>query len=156
MLKYIHRPPLAQDRLQCLDNGKFYYQFKRTWSNGAQGITFEGIDLIERLAALIPFPYKNLTRYHGVFAPRSRFKKFMKGRRGVVAQLIEDERKCSLHKRRVYYTLWHELMKKVFNVDVLGCSFCGSGMTIVSCISDYQIDVLECLVGYDAEARGPP
>ena len=47
-------------------------------------------------------------------------------------------------------------MKKVFNVDVLGCSFCGSGMTIVSCISDYQIDVLECLVGYDAEARGPP
>ena len=47
-------------------------------------------------------------------------------------------------------------MKKVFNVDVLGCPFCGSGMSIVSCISDYQIDVLECLVGYDAEARGPP
>ena len=48
------------------------------------------------------------------------------------------------------------MKEKFFNVDVLGCPFCGSGMTTVSCISDYQIDVLECLVEYDLEVRGPP
>ena len=50
LCRYIQRPPLAQNRLQMLDDGRFYYAFKRIWSNGAKGIMFNGEDLIERLA----------------------------------------------------------------------------------------------------------
>ena len=35
---------------------------------------FDGTDLLERIAALIPVPYKNITRYHGIFAPRSKLR----------------------------------------------------------------------------------
>jgi hypothetical protein len=34
-------------------------------------VLFEPLDFIARLAALIPKPRVNLTRYHGVFAPNS-------------------------------------------------------------------------------------
>jgi hypothetical protein len=43
---------IAQDRLQELADGRYYYRFKRQWKNGARGIYFEGPDLLERLAAL--------------------------------------------------------------------------------------------------------
>jgi hypothetical protein len=32
---------------------------------------FEPLDFLARLAALVPRPRVNLTRYHGVFAPNS-------------------------------------------------------------------------------------
>ena len=34
----------------------------------------EGPELLARLAALVPAPYLNMTRYHGVFAPRSKWR----------------------------------------------------------------------------------
>ena len=70
-----------------------------------------------------------------------------------VTQLIEYERKDPRHQRRVDYTLWNALMKTVFTVDGLGCPFYGSGMSILSCIDDDQVDVLECRVEYDAKHR---
>ena len=35
---------------------------------------FEPLDFIARLAALVPKPRVNLTRFHGVFAPNSRYR----------------------------------------------------------------------------------
>mgnify|MGYP003998223183 FL=1 len=136
-----------------LDDGRFYYAFKRIWSNGAKGIMFNGEDLIERLAALIPMPRKNLTRYHGVFAPRSRFKHVVNAR-----SKRDHDRfvRVQRHKRRVYYTMWAELMRKVFVHDVLGCQFCNGRMAVVASIQTVQIDVLECLIKYDGGARDPP
>jgi hypothetical protein len=56
LCRYIQRPVIAQDRLAELEDGRFYYEFKRVWKNGTRGIYFEGPDLLERLAALIPPP----------------------------------------------------------------------------------------------------
>jgi hypothetical protein len=36
---------------------------------------FEPLDFIARLAALVPPPRAHLARYHGVFAPHSRWRK---------------------------------------------------------------------------------
>ena len=60
------------------------------------------------------------------------------------------------HKRRVYYTMWAALMRKVFIHDVLGCLFCTGRMAVVASIQTVQIDVLECLIDYDGVARDPP
>jgi hypothetical protein len=40
-------------------------------SDGATHVIFEPLDFIARLAALVPPPRLNLTRFHGVFAPNS-------------------------------------------------------------------------------------
>ena len=42
---------------------------------GTTHILFTPQDFVARLAALVPRPRANLTRYHGVFAPNSPFRK---------------------------------------------------------------------------------
>ena len=73
LCRYIARGPISQDRLVQHEE-RILYLFKRAWSNGATGVFFDGTDLLERIAALIPVPYKNITRYHGIFAPRSKLR----------------------------------------------------------------------------------
>ena len=40
-------------------------------------LTFEPTDFLRRLCSLIPPPRQNLTRYHGVFASQSAWKKMI-------------------------------------------------------------------------------
>jgi hypothetical protein len=37
-------------------------------------VIFEPLDFIAKLAALVPKPRLNLTRFHGVFAPNSKYR----------------------------------------------------------------------------------
>ena len=48
--------------------GNVRYQLKTPYRDGATHVIFEPLDFIARLAALIPRPRANLTRFHGVFA----------------------------------------------------------------------------------------
>ncbi len=43
-------------------------------SDGTTHVLFGPLDFIARLAALVPRPRVNLTRYNGVFAPNSRYR----------------------------------------------------------------------------------
>jgi hypothetical protein len=45
---------------------------KTPWRDGTTQVIFEPLDFIVRLAALVPKPRVNLTRFHGVFAPNSK------------------------------------------------------------------------------------
>jgi hypothetical protein len=47
------------------------YQLKTPYRDGTTHVFFEPLDCIARLAALVPKPRVNLTRFHGVFAPNS-------------------------------------------------------------------------------------
>ncbi len=47
------------------------YQLKTPYRDGTTHVIFEPVDFIARLAALVPKPRVNLTRFHGVFAPNS-------------------------------------------------------------------------------------
>ena len=42
------------------------------YRDGTTPVIFEPLDFIARLAALVPKPRVNLTRFHGVFAPNSK------------------------------------------------------------------------------------
>ena len=102
LCRYIQRPTLAQDRLEELDDGRFYYRFKRVWKNGTRGIFFEGPDLLERLVALIPPPRKHQLRYHGVYAPNSRFQTVVKR---MTAEGERALRESERRRRRTYWVL---------------------------------------------------
>jgi hypothetical protein len=47
-------------------------QLKTPYSDGTTQVIFEPLDFIAKLAALVPKPRVNLTRFHGVFAPNSK------------------------------------------------------------------------------------
>lgn len=42
-------------------------------------VVFEPLDFIARLAALVPRPWMNMSRIHGVFAPNSKHRKAVTG-----------------------------------------------------------------------------
>jgi hypothetical protein len=49
-------------------------QLKTPYSDGTTHVIFEPLDFIAKLAALVPKPRLNLTRFHGVFAPNSKYR----------------------------------------------------------------------------------
>ncbi len=48
------------------------YKFKQPFRDGTTHVVLEPLDFIARLAALVPHPRLNLTRFHSVFAPNSK------------------------------------------------------------------------------------
>jgi hypothetical protein len=65
----ISRPAIAEQRLSLTPNGNVRYQLKTPYRDGTTHAIFEPLDFIARLAALVPKPRVNLTRFHGLFAP---------------------------------------------------------------------------------------
>ena len=72
LCRYITRPAISEKRLSLTSNGKVRYELKTPWRDGTTHVFFEPLDFIARLAALVPKPRVNLTRFHGVFAPNSK------------------------------------------------------------------------------------
>ena len=72
LCRYVARPPLATARLSRTGDGRLLYRLKHRWRDGTTHVVFEPLELVEKLAALIPPPRFHGARYHGVFAPCAR------------------------------------------------------------------------------------
>ena len=77
MCRYIARPVVSKERLSLTDSGKARYRLKTSYRNGTTLVIFEPLDFIVRLAALVQKQRVNLTRFHGVFAPNSKYRAVM-------------------------------------------------------------------------------
>jgi Putative transposase len=72
LVRYCARPALAHDRLTKDDDGHYLLRLKLPWRDGTTHLSFEPIELMERLAAQIPKPRINLVLYAGVLAPHAK------------------------------------------------------------------------------------
>ena len=71
LCRYITRSRVSEKRLAITTYGKVRYSLKTPYRDGTTGdrrshVVFEPLDFITRLAALVPKPRVNLTRFHGV------------------------------------------------------------------------------------------
>ena len=68
LCRYGLRAPFSQRRLSVLPNGKVRYELARPWPtpSGVTELIMEPLQFLKRLAVLLPAPYQNLTRYHGL------------------------------------------------------------------------------------------
>jgi len=71
---YVSRPPVAEERMALTASGHARYTLKTPYRDGTTHIVLEPLDLMARLAALVPPPRMHLTRFHGVFAPHSKLR----------------------------------------------------------------------------------
>ena len=71
LCRYVTRPPLAAGRLQLIDADHLTFRLKTPWSDGTTHRLLSPLELIEKLAALIPPRRLNLVRYHGILAPNA-------------------------------------------------------------------------------------
>lgn len=72
LCRYVLRPPVAQEALERERDGTLLLRLRRTWRDGTRAVRFSPIELLEKLAAMIPKPRINLLVYHGAFAPNAR------------------------------------------------------------------------------------
>jgi hypothetical protein len=64
------RPPLARTRVARRPDGLWVLTLRKPYSDGTTAFIFSELELVEKLAALVPPARKNLVSYHGVLAPR--------------------------------------------------------------------------------------
>lgn len=156
LCRYISRPAVSEMRLSLTKNGNVRYQLKTPYRDGTTYVIFEPLDFIARLAALVPKPRVNLTRFHGVFAPNSKHRAWVtpaKRGRGNKAKLADEPPTAT--ERHASMT-WAQRLKRVFNIDIETCNACGGAMKVIACIEDPVViqQILDHLK-HKAEASEP-
>jgi hypothetical protein len=79
LCRYALRPTVAQDRLRLTAEGQVVLQLRHPWADGTTHLLFDPLELLERLAVLIPRPRINLILYHGVLGPRAAWRSLVVG-----------------------------------------------------------------------------
>jgi hypothetical protein len=168
LCRYAARPPLATERLSRLAGGRLLYELKHRWRDGTTHTGFEPLELLEKLAALVPPPRFNLVRYHGVLAPaaRNRARVVPPGpapKPGAAHTECEVAHRHHGHSEpdeprpdpRPRNYSWAELMRRVFEVDVLECPACQGPMRVLAAIHPPEATraILDCL---GIPSRAPP
>jgi putative transposase len=138
---YGARPPLTQERLSALPDGKLAYRMKRRLGDGREVLILEPRELLRRLATLLPPPRAHLVRYHGVFGPASKWRREIVpapsgGACLVRASCSGDARDRSRPPASSPRPLdsripWHELLLRVFREDILACP-CGGRRKVIA------------------------
>ncbi len=137
LCRYISRPAVSEKRLSLTSNGLVRYQLKTPYRDGTTHVFFEPLDFLARLAALVPKPRVNLTRFHGIFAPNSKLRSQVtpaKRGRGRQRPGVESAEKTPAEKHAAM--TWAKRLKRVFDMDVQTCDACGGAVKIVAAIED--------------------
>jgi hypothetical protein len=130
---------VAIPRLSLSSTGKVVYTLKTPYRDGTTQVAFDPVDFIARLAALVPKPRVNLTRYHGVLAPNHRWRGLVTpAKRGKGAMRPVDSDVVSSIQRHAAMT-WAQRLKRVFNIDIEVCSRCGGSVRVIACIEDQDV-----------------
>jgi len=138
LCRYIARPAVSEKRLSLTATGKVRYELKTPYRNGTTHVIFEPIDFIARLAAQVPKPRVNLTRFHGVFAPNSKHRihvtpaKRGKGRKELEQKPWDEKTPPERHAAMT----WMQRLKRVFSIDIEICEKCKGSVKIIACVED--------------------
>jgi hypothetical protein len=160
MLRYLLRPPIAESRLRELPDGNILLTQKTKWSDGTTALVFHPLELLERLAAIIPRPQINLLVYHGVLAPNAKWRKRVVAyKRPVVgASSTEDDGDTydgeAPKKSPPRYYAWADLMRRTFGYDVNACLECGGRMKLIAMIEEPA--VIEKILSHLGLPTEPP
>jgi hypothetical protein len=183
LCRYVLRPPVAQDRLSLTPDGLVLVTLKAEWHDGTTHLLFTPVELLEKLAALTPRPRINRILYHGILAPRARARARAvahgapapapESRSPRVLEapgadapppaidvpaptLASEPRDAPEPPRREKPRdwKWADLMRRVFDLQVLECPRCGGRMSVIATIE--AGDVLRKILGHLGLPTDPP
>jgi len=140
LCRYVSRPPVACERLALTASGDVRYRLKTPYRDGTTHIVLEPLDLMARLAALVPPPRMHLTRYHGVFAPHSKLRAAVTPAHrgsGAATQPVADPARPPTPGPVAMN--WARRLQRVFGIEIDSCARCGSRLKIIASIEDPQV-----------------
>tara|TARA_B110000305_G_scaffold209670_1_gene242813 strand:- start:60 stop:1361 length:1302 start_codon:yes stop_codon:yes gene_type:complete len=144
LCRYISRPAVAVPRLSLSSTGKVVYTLKTPYRDGTTQVAFDrgghpSVDFVARLAALVPKPRVNLTRYHGVLAPNHRWRGLVTpARRGKGIKSISNAEVRTPAERHAAMT-WAQRLKRVFSIDIEVCGRCGGSVRVIASIEGQDV-----------------
>ena len=178
LLGYGARPALSQERLSERPDGQLELKMKRPLPDGREVLVLSPLELLGKLAALVPPPRFHLLRFHGVFGPAAKWRSEVvpappaeascaggapeggverppgapppdPGKAGdPAAEEVPPERR---HDSQIP---WAELLLRVFREDVLKCP-CGGRRRVIAFIKDPGV-VKAILEHLGLPTTGPP
>jgi Putative transposase/Transposase zinc-binding domain len=146
--RYVLRPPVAIDRLRLTDDGRVRLSLRHPWTDGTTDLVFTPLELLERLAVLVPRPRINLVLYFGVLGARAAARAELVGpggprSAGVAAgqeqaepapASIEPSQSAGGRNRS-----WATLMQRTFGLDVLTCPRCGGRLRLMALLEQEAV-----------------
>jgi Putative transposase len=154
LCRYVSRPPVAVERLALTSSGQVRYQLKNAYRDGTTHIVLEPLDLMARLAALVPPPRMHLTRFHGVFAPHSKLRAAVTpAHRGVGGKADPANSDQPITSRHVAMT-WAQRLKRVFGIEINTCTRCGGQLKVIASIEEPQV-IARILAHLETTAADP-
>jgi len=164
LLRYCARPAFALERLREIDAEHLVYESVKPGPGGSVSLVLTPMELLDRLAALIPPPRRHRHRYVGVLAPNAPL-------RAVVTALAQPEAEARLASpgvqsvagnddmdepphRKAARLVWAMLIARIYEVFPLLCPRCGGQMRIIALITD-GASIREIL-DHLGEATSPP
>jgi hypothetical protein len=139
---------------------------RHPWSDGTTHVVFDPVELLERLAVLIPRPRINLILYHGVLGPRAAWRSLVVNfgtRDGpgettttdappadrpagpAEASVAEPDApappsdECRGRPPRPPAARWADLMRRTFGIDTLACPRCGGRLRWIALIDEASV-----------------
>jgi hypothetical protein len=130
LVRYILRPPIAQERLTLLSDELVRIELRRPFRDGTVAIDLDPLSLLCRLAASVPPPKVHLVRYAGVLGAASKLRAqvvppLLPSTAGVDVDATQNgaaPERPPAHRSR--YRPWAELLKRSFAADVETCERC--------------------------------
>jgi hypothetical protein len=134
LIRYTARGAVSLERLTQDTNGDLVYTFTHPWSDGTTGIRLSPVELLERLAALVPLPRVHLVRYGGCLAAHSSLRSAITP---TPRQQGIDEPEASTESPR---WSWARLLKRVLALDMARCPWCPQGtLRIIAAITHGEV-----------------
>jgi hypothetical protein len=163
LLRYCARPAFALERLREIDPEHLVYESVKPGPGGSVSLMLTPMQLLDRLAALIPPPRKHRHRYYGALAPNSPL-------REAVTALAQPAKIAAtptpavpvppdaapaepLHRKAARY-VWALLLARIYEVLPLLCPKCGGEMRIIAFITEGA--VIREILGHLGEPTSPP
>ena len=156
-------------------DGNLRYKLRKRYYDGRTALLMAPMAFVKKLAALIPPPYLNLVRFHGIFAAHAKRRPLLRallpsddatssaGHHADTAAkgpaVIDERDPVPIHIR----SQWAELLRATLGIDVFTCPDCGGKMRLLALIKDKPvIDQILTHLGLATDfppaspARAPP
>ena len=150
LARYCARPSFSSARLELLDKDLLAYRLRKPLADGSTCVTLKPLELLDRLAALIPPPRQHRVRYYGVLAPHAALRQAviatagpgealaMQLREAAAAMVPEEEPAVvdpppARHPERY---AWAMLLARIYDLLPLICPRCGQAMRLVAFITE--------------------
>ncbi|MGF1528493.1 MAG: transposase [Candidatus Competibacterales bacterium] len=172
LLRYGARPPFAADRLEERDARRLIHHLPKPGADGRTQLILSPLELIGRIAALVPPPTQHRHRYYGVLAPNSPLRPAVTALAPApvapepaskpAVEAAADDPPVTIG-RSPARDLWAMLLARIYEACPLTGPQCGAEMRIIAFIRE-GVDVRAILehIGAPvtpprvASARGPP